>query len=48
MPAFAPVLNPDPCDELLLGVLLLDSRGSVPAVGEVAEALLLLPFPLPC
>lgn len=48
MPAFAPVLNPDPCDELLLELVLLDSRETVPPVGEDAEALTLLPFPLAC
>jgi hypothetical protein len=48
MPAFAPVLNPDPCDELLLELVLLDSRETVPPVGEDAEVLSLLPFPLAC
>jgi hypothetical protein len=48
MPAFAPVLNPDPCDELLLGLLLPVSIGSMPTVAEDAKALLLLLFPLAC
>ena len=48
MPAFAPVLNPDSCGKLLLELVLLDSRGTVLPVGEDAEALLLMPFPLAC